>query len=57
VIIRRHPSVVHSSHRQNLALPHTQVDAPAGGLITDIQICSACGNGMRNMQFGGHITF
>jgi hypothetical protein len=44
-------------NRQNLALPNTQVDSPAGGLITDIQICSTCGNGMRNMQFGAHITF
>ncbi|HEX4770218.1 MAG TPA: TonB-dependent receptor [Bryobacteraceae bacterium] len=44
-------------NRQNLALPNTQVDSPAGGLITDLQICSTCGNGMRNMQFGAHITF
>jgi hypothetical protein len=44
-------------NRQNLALPNTQVDSPAGGLITDIQVCSTCGNGMRNMQFGAHITF
>jgi len=44
-------------NRQNLALPNTQVDSSAGGLITDIQICSTCGNGMRNMQFGAHITF
>jgi hypothetical protein len=44
-------------NRQNLALPNTQVDSSAGGLIQDIQICSTCGNGMRNMQFGAHITF
>ncbi len=44
-------------NRQNLGLPNTQVDSPAGGLISDIQICSTCGNGMRNMQFGAHITF
>ncbi len=44
-------------NRQNLALPNTQIDSPAGGLITDIQVCSTCGNGMRNMQFGAHITF
>ncbi len=44
-------------NRQNLALPNNQVDSPAGGLITDIQVCSTCGNGMRNMQFGAHITF
>ena len=42
---------------QNLALPNTQVDSSAGGIIQDIQICSTCGNGMRNMQFGAHITF
>jgi hypothetical protein len=41
----------------NLALPNTQVDSPAGGLISDIQLCSTCGTGMRNMQFGAHITF
>jgi hypothetical protein len=44
-------------NRQNLALPNTQVDSSAGGLIQDIQICSTCGNGMRNIQFGAHITF
>jgi Carboxypeptidase regulatory-like domain/TonB dependent receptor len=44
-------------NRQNLALPNTQVDSSAGGLITDIQVCSTCGNGMRNMQFGAHLTF
>jgi len=44
-------------NRQNLALPNSQVDSPAGGLITDIQICSTCGNGMRNLQLGAHITF
>jgi hypothetical protein len=44
-------------NRQNLALPNTQVDSTAGGLIQDIFICSTCGNGMRNMQFGAHITF
>ncbi|MBV8476272.1 MAG: TonB-dependent receptor, partial [Acidobacteria bacterium] len=44
-------------NRQNLELPNTQVDSPAGGLITDIQVFSTCGNGMRNMQFGAHITF
>ncbi len=44
-------------NRQNLGLPNTQVDSPAGGLISDIQICTTCGNGMRNMQFGAHITF
>src|SRR5579883_954811 len=44
-------------NRQNLALPNTQVDSAAGGQITDIQTCSTCGNGMRNMQFGAHITF
>lgn len=44
-------------NRQNLALPNTQVDSPAGGLITDIAACSTCGTGMRNMQFGAHITF
>lgn len=44
-------------NRQNLALPNNQVDSPAGGLITDIQVCSTCGTGMRNMQFGAHITF
>ena len=44
-------------NRQNLALPNTQVDSSAGGLIQDIQVCTTCGNGMRNMQFGAHITF
>jgi len=44
-------------NKQNLALPNTQVDSSAGGIIQDIQICSTCGNGMRNMQFGAHITF
>jgi hypothetical protein len=49
--------VFNAINRQNLALPNNQVDSPAGGLITDIQVCSTCGNGMRNMQFGAHITF
>ncbi len=44
-------------NRQNLALPNTQVDSSAGGLIQALQICSTCGNGMRNMQFGAHISF
>ena len=44
-------------NHQNLALPNTSVDSSAGGLIQDISICSTCGNGMRNMQFGAHITF
>ena len=44
-------------NRQNLALPNTQTDSSAGGLIQGLQICSTCGNGMRNMQFGAHITF
>ena len=44
-------------NRQNLAQPNTQVDSTAGGLIQDISICSTCGNGMRNMQFGAHISF
>jgi len=35
----------------NLALPNTQVDSSAGGLITDIA------TPMRNMQFGAHFTF
>jgi hypothetical protein len=49
--------VFNAINRQNLALPNTQVDSPAGGLITDIAACSTCGTGMRNMQFGAHITF
>ncbi len=39
------------STRHNLALPNTQVDSSAGGLITDVA------TPMRNMQFGAHITF
>jgi hypothetical protein len=49
--------VFNAFNRQNLALPNSQVDSGAAGQITDIQVCSTCGNGMRNMQFGAHITF
>ncbi len=43
--------VFNAFNRTNLALPNTQVDSSAGGLITDV------GTPMRNMQFGAHITF
>ena len=49
--------VFNAFNRQNLALPNTAVDSSAGGLIQDVQAAPSGGNGMRNMQFGAHITF
>ena len=47
--------VFNALNRTNLALPNSQVDSSAGGLIQDIQ--NGPTSGMRNMQFGAHITF
>ncbi len=49
--------VFNAFNRQNYALPNTQVDSSAAGLIQDVQVAPTGGNGMRNMQFGAHITF
>ncbi len=49
--------VFNAFNRQNLALPNTAIDSSAGGLIQDVQVPPTGGNGMRNMQFGAHITF
>ena len=47
--------VFNAFNRTNLALPNTQVDSGAGGLIQDIQLGPT--SNMRNMQFGAHIQF
>ena len=47
--------VFNAFNRTNLALPNTQTDSPAGGLIQDIQTGPT--SGMRNMQLGAHLTF
>jgi hypothetical protein len=47
--------VFNAFNRTNLGLPNPQVDSAAGGLIQDIQTGPT--SGMRNMQFGAHITF
>ncbi len=47
--------VFNAFNRTNLALPNTTVDSSAAGLIQDIQLGPT--NGMRNMQFGAHISF
>jgi len=47
--------VFNALNRTNLTLPNTQVDSSAGGLIQDIQLGPT--SGMRNMQFGAHLTF
>ena len=47
--------VFNAFNRTNLALPNTQVDSGAGGLIQDLQLGPT--SGPRNMQFGAHIQF
>lgn len=47
--------VFNAFNRTNLALPNATVDSASAGLIQDIQLGPT--SGMRNMQFGAHISF